>query len=727
MEKNPTIFALDIGTRSVVGLILQKTDLTFTIVDIVIKEHKERAMVDGQIHDVIAVSNVIQEVKEQLEVKHGKLSQVAVAAAGRALKTERSKITVDISGKPLIQKEDILHLELSAVQQAQYHLAEKFKSENSYDYYCVGYSVIHYFLDNQEIGSLIDQQGNEASVEVISTFLPKVVVESLLSALHRADLHMQALTLEPIAAINVLIPQSMRRLNVALVDIGAGTSDIAITDEGTVVAYGMVPVAGDEITEAISDQLLLDFPLAEQAKRDLLTNDIIQIVDILGFESDIEKQEVVEKISYSIDKLAGAIRDEIYVLNNNKSPKAVMLVGGGSLTPELPKRLATALGLPENRVAIRGIDAIQQVNIPDEIPKGPELVTPIGIALASTQSPVHYVSVTVNQKPIRLFEMKRLTVGDSLLAAGIKMYKLYGKPGIAMIIKVNNQSITIPGSHGEPPVILKNGKPCSLEDVIQNGDEIDVFKGKDGMKASVMIRDLIDEIPTKTISINGIKYFISGEILQNKVVVTSESYVHDHDEIIFTYPETVEEVLQKIDDSISRELLHDFSISLNEKQVKVKEFSSKLMKDDEEVELSSYVKDFDTFEVKRGEIPSLQRFAEIQDIQIDYTIQVFYNDETLTLRKTLHEFYKNGVKLHADDILQYGDKLQIVTKEVEPFIFQDLFRHIDIQLPTQSSGRFVLLKNGESCTFFDMIAPGDHLQIVWPDSSNKHNEEKSMV
>ena len=80
---------------------------------------------------------------------------------------------------------------------------------------------------------------------------------------------MEALTLEPIAAINVLIPPSMRRLNVALVDIGAGTSDIAITDNNTVTAYGMVPVAGDEITEALSNHYLLDFPLAESAKRSI--------------------------------------------------------------------------------------------------------------------------------------------------------------------------------------------------------------------------------------------------------------------------------------------------------------------------------------------------------------------------------------------------------------------------------------------------------------------------
>ena len=144
---------------------------------------------------------------------------------------------------------------------------------------------------------------------------------------------MEALTLEPIAAINVLIPPSMRRLNVALVDIGAGTSDIAITDLGTVVAYGMVSTAGDEITEALSDHYLLDFPLAEEAKRNINTEEFIQIHDILGFETDIPRDEVIKSLKPAIEVLASSISNEILRLNNNKPTKAVMLVGGGSLTP----------------------------------------------------------------------------------------------------------------------------------------------------------------------------------------------------------------------------------------------------------------------------------------------------------------------------------------------------------------------------------------------------------
>ena len=434
MQVKEKLFALDIGTRSVVGIILEESEGRHEVIDILIREHEERSMLDGQIHDVLSVSQIISEIKSKLESVHGPLRKVCVAAAGRALKTERAKAAVNIEGKPMFSKHDILHLELSAVQLAQAAVAGAKDTENSHHYYCVGYSVLYYQLDGEEIGSLIDQRGNEASVDIIATFLPKVVVESLLSALDRAGLEMEALTLEPIAAINVLIPPSMRRLNVALVDIGAGTSDIALTDSGTVIAYGMVPVAGDEITEAVSDEFLLDFPLAEKAKRQLQQQESITFTDILGFESEIGKKDAISRISPSIDRLAEAIGDEILRLNNYKSPKAVMLVGGGSLTPELPKRLAEKLNLPENRVAIRGLDAISSVSFASHIDKGPELVTPIGIAIAAKKSPVQYHTVYVNAQPVRLFEVSKLTVGDCLLAAGIKMNKLYGKPGLAMIV-----------------------------------------------------------------------------------------------------------------------------------------------------------------------------------------------------------------------------------------------------------------------------------------------------
>lgn len=75
------LFALDIGTRSVVGIILQEENDHFHVEDILVKEHKERAMVDGQIHNVMYVADLINEIKRELEEKHGPLTKVSVVSS----------------------------------------------------------------------------------------------------------------------------------------------------------------------------------------------------------------------------------------------------------------------------------------------------------------------------------------------------------------------------------------------------------------------------------------------------------------------------------------------------------------------------------------------------------------------------------------------------------------------------------------------------------------------
>lgn len=712
LVEQSSIFALDIGTRSVVGIILKELENGYEIIDIEFKEHGNRAMLDGQIHDVLSVSKLVKEIKEILETKHGALNKVCVAAAGRALKTKRAKASFGIAGKPIINKQDILHLELTAVQQAQKELATENMNVHSAHYYCVGYSVLRYLLDDEEIGSLVDQQGEVASVEVIATFLPKVVVESLIAALHRADLEMDALTLEPIAAINVLIPPSMRRLNVALVDIGAGTSDIAITDEGTVIAYGMVPIAGDEITEAISDQYLLDFPLAEKAKRDLSTCNEITITDILGFETEVPKEEVIQSIMGSLDKLASAISEEILTLNNNKSPKAVMLVGGGSLTPELPQLLAKRLNLPDNRVAIRGIDAVQNLEFTEGISKGPELVTPIGIAIAARKNPIQYITVAVNDRTVRLFDMKKLTVGDCLLASGIELNKLYGKPGMAMIITLNNRDITIPGIHGDPPTLTKNGQDTTLDDdTVVDGDHIVVEKGIDGEPAQIKIKDLIEVKPSLQIMLNDRPIHIDMEIYKNGKKVTIEEALTDHDIVETVYPKTILDLFQRLN---LHPLTESFHIYLNRTKVTLPKFSTKFFKNGLETKLSSPINDKDKITIKKENQPKLIDILNEKGLSLHYQIPVIFNGEQITLHKQVLEVYRNGELLQEESLVFEGDDLQTVEKNIEPFIFQDIFRYVKIQLPSVHSGNFTLLRNGKNATFFDKLAPGDELVIQWP-------------
>jgi len=715
---NERIFALDIGTRSVVGIVLEKKATSYQVIDIISKEHDERSMVDGQIHDVLSVSQVISSVKEALEERHGPLHKVCVAAAGRALKTKRTRVEVNIESQPLMNHDDVTHLELSAVQQAQYDLAKQEEDTQSTHYYCVGYSVIHYQLDGEEIGSLIDQQGQEASAEIIATFLPKVVVESLISALQRSELEMEALTLEPIAAIDVLIPASMRRLNVALVDIGAGTSDIAITELGTVTAYGMVPLAGDEITEAISDQYLLDFPLAEQAKRDLTSQDAITVTDILGFETEVPYEEAVTSIQESIKKLSTAIHEEILRLNN-KPPKAVMLVGGGSLTPELPKQLAESLGLPENRVAIRGIDAIQSLEKTDNLPEGPAFVTPIGIAIAAKQNPVHYISVQVNDRTVRLFDMKTLTVGDCLLAAGIEMKKLYGKPGMAYMIKLNGKDTTLPGNYGTAPTIELNGKPCSLKDSIQNGDIMSVSKGHDGVPPSFTLEELIGDMPSFSVLWNEERFDIQHKILVNNDEVSAGYKVQDNDHIQFQSIKTIHDFFLSIGEKGVIEQFEPLSVYINNRKQKIKDQKVALWKNSSEAHLHDPLHHGDRIVTENQAPLPLSMLMDKFDLSFYYTITVIFNNEYITLSKQQVKVFREGESLTEGDLIYPDNQLLTEEMSVEPFIFQDVFRFVDIDINTTQGRRFRITKNGEETTFFEALSPGDKLELQW-ETSNQH-------
>lgn len=705
------LFALDIGTRSVIGIILEERDNQFHVVDMIMKEHKERAMVDGQIHNVLFVAELIKEIADELEQKHGPLPPVCVAAAGRSLKTEQASITVDIKNRPIFTEEDISRLELQAVQQAQEQLINRNDEQKSSHYYCVGYSVLYYKLDGEDIGSLLDQQGDEASIEVIATFLPRVVVESLMAALKRAGLEMEAMTLEPIAAINVLIPSTMRRLNVALVDVGAGTSDIAITNNSTIVAYGMVPTAGDEITEALSDHYLLDFPDAEMAKRQLRSEESICIQDILGFEQIYDKEEMLNAISHAISNLAKSISDEILKLNNNVSPKAVMLIGGGSLTPNLTEEIAKLLELPSNRVAVRSVSAIQNITTSENIPDSPDLVTPIGIAIAGKIAPIQYMTVTVNNQVVRLFEMKEMTVLDAFLAANIQPKQLYGKPGQGISVTIDGRDILIPGEHGEPAVILLNGEPATIKSTIKNGDTIQLQEGKDGQNANVFIRDIVDQSLVKTVTFQDTMYILEPTVTVNGESVSLDQKLNDRDIISIQPVETVENLLfySKQADWIPK--LNGFYVKVNGQPIYLPEFGAKLLINEKPGKLHYPIQNGDVISIEEGTLPTVQDVCDYTDDKLIDKIIVTFQNEQLELTKRCKRVFEGEKELSPSSIVKNGADIQFIDEDNTPFIFQDVFRYSSWQIPENFRGQFTILRNGEPATFNTKIFGGDQLEI----------------
>lgn len=147
------VFGLDIGTRSIVGTVGYKTGDQFYVVAQRIREHETRAMLDGQIHDIGRVSMTISQVKTELETAVGvRLTDVCIAAAGRVLKTVTIHTETAFEEEREVTEEDIYALDSKGIETAY----EQFNRENSSDvtFYCVGYSVVRYYMNNYVIGNL---------------------------------------------------------------------------------------------------------------------------------------------------------------------------------------------------------------------------------------------------------------------------------------------------------------------------------------------------------------------------------------------------------------------------------------------------------------------------------------------------------------------------------------------------------------------------------------------
>ena len=419
------VFGLDIGTRNVVGTVGYRKDGDFYVVAQKVKEHETRSMLDGQIHDIGRVGRTIRSLKEELEAMvEQPLTEVCIAAAGRVLKTVEVVVEYEFPEETVVDSEHIHTLDLLGVEEAQKHLNKI--NDTKFKFYCVGYSVVRYFIDGDPISNLEGHKAMRISEDVIVTFLPEDVVDGLYSAVNAAGLEVANLTLEPIAAINVAIPEAFRLLNIALIDVGAGTSDISITRDGSIIAYGMIPHAGDEITEIIVQHYLVDFKTAEEIKLASTFEDTIKFKDIMMLEHEISASEVWDLVEPAVENITTEIANKIVELNGGKSVSATFVVGGGGKIHGFTQKIAEKMGIPQERVALRGEEVLQKVHFEQEdVKKDPLIVTPVGICLNYFDQKNNFIFVRFNGERIKLYDNNKLTVMDAALVADFPNEQLF--------------------------------------------------------------------------------------------------------------------------------------------------------------------------------------------------------------------------------------------------------------------------------------------------------------
>lgn len=542
------VFGLDIGTRSIVGSVGYMDGKKFNVAGHYVKEHETRAMMDGQIHDIAKVGETIDFVKRELENQIGRpLNDVCIAAAGRVLKTVTIHVDMDRADDMAVTDEDIYSLDMLGVEKAYDIMRADYPDV---EFYCVGYTVVKYYMNGYIIGNLEGHKGKNIGADILATFLPNEVIEDLYSATSIAKLNVANLTLEPIAAINIAIPENFRLLNIALVDVGAGTSDISITKDGSIIAYGMIPHAGDEITEAILDRCLCDFKTAETIKLNSMKKSTksISYKDVMGLKQKLTPAEVRDMYADTVENMTREIAEKIKELNGGKSVNAVFVVGGGGKAFGFTESLANHLGIPKERVALRGEEVLGDVNfLVEGVKKDPLLVTPIGICMNFYNQKNHFIYVNINDERIKLYDNDHLTVVDAAMQIGFPNEALFPKRGKSLSFNLNNKLKMIKGDLGEAAYITVNGHEANINSKIAKNDKIYIKESTAGEDAIYTVGQLAEYKESISFMINGVNVTCPKFAEVNKELVTASYSIQDGDDIHIRDYYTVLQILQFMD------------------------------------------------------------------------------------------------------------------------------------------------------------------------------------
>jgi cell division protein FtsA len=715
---NNEIFALDIGTRKVMGIIARKCGDFLEILDAETIEHPTRAMFDAQIHSIEEVAKTVKKIKDNLEKRlNKKLTQVGVAVAGRNLVTYKNRVMKEFGQEQDIDQGLVRDLELEAVDRIICESGNKLSQ-----FYCVGYSPVYYELDGQRISNLVGHRAKTIATEIIVTLLPRFTLDSMFAVLKRVGLQLLNITLEPISAINAIIPPDMRKLNILLLDIGAGTSDLALTKDGMVFAYGMVPEAGDEITERISEILLADFSSAERIKRSLQSAKAIEYEDIWGRRKSFDLQNLKQSLIPSVKRLAKSITKVALDLNGG-IPQAIVLVGGGSLTFNLITELSESFGISLDSVGIRLPAAIKEIKDKTGKLTGPEAVTPIGIALMTAKaSGLRFIDIEVNAKKLKMLDFyQKKDVMGALTLSGIDERKLYPHPGLALSFEVNGELKIIKGTLGQPAKVSLNGNlVSSLSDKIEHGDKIEVQEAIPGQDASAQIKDLVEINPVAVV-FNGETLEVLSPVIMNGEIVGPDTLVPDRANIQ-TSALKIKDVLKSkamnLDNLAEKQIL--VNINNNPKVLTQRNFTLRL--NGSLANLNTELKNQDMIEFSEN-IPTFYRIKDVIEIPSAFEqIRINVDGRDIDIRIEPMQIFMNGRQVGSEEVLIDGADIQIYPLKERWILLSEIFRYIDVD-PQRVLGKSMkILVNDAPAGFTTHLFEGSRVRIIFQNREGGINE-----
>jgi cell division protein FtsA len=374
MNRNENlIVGLDIGTTKICVIVAERTENGVDIVGI--GTNPSRGLRKGVVVDIDATVNSIKQAVEEAELMADcEITSVYAGIAGGHINGFNSH------GVVAVKDREVREGDIRRVIDAAKAVAIPMDRE-----------VIHviaqeFIIDDQDgIREPLGMSGVrlEAHIHIVTAAVTSA--QNIVKCANRAGLNVMDIVLEPLASAEAALAADERDLGVCLIDIGGGTTDIAVFDEGAIKHTSVLSLGGYHITNDIAVGLRTPFDEAERIKkkfgvaaaRYLSGDDILSVPSVGGRRPrQMSRKMLCEIIEPRVDEILNLARQELVKEGvEHRIPSGVVLTGGCSALEGITELAEEVFEAPVRRGTPRNIGGLQ------DVVRGPMYATGVGLAL----------------------------------------------------------------------------------------------------------------------------------------------------------------------------------------------------------------------------------------------------------------------------------------------------------------------------------------------------------
>ena len=369
------LVALDIGTSKIVTLVAEIT-AEDTLALIGMGSHPSRGLKKGVVVNIESTVNAIQRSLEEAELMaDAKIKEVITGIAGSHIKSFNSHGMVAIKDKE-VQQYDIDRVIETAravnipVEQQVLHILEQ-----------------EFIIDGQgSVRQPLGMSGMRLEVKVHIVTGAVSAAQNIMKCVRRCGLEVHDLMLQPLASSDAVLLDDEKELGVCLVDVGGGTTDIAVFTDGAIRHTSVIPIAGDQITNDIAMALRTPTKDAEELKiqhgvalRQLAST--TEMIEVPGVSErgprELSRQTLAEVIEPRVEELYSLIQRELRSSGLEELlSSGIVLTGGSSLM-----RGMVELGEEVFHMPVR-VGVPNYTGALSEVVRNPRYATAVGLLMA---------------------------------------------------------------------------------------------------------------------------------------------------------------------------------------------------------------------------------------------------------------------------------------------------------------------------------------------------------